>query len=373
MPLNTVIRTIRKELNLTQEQIADYLGVTTPAVNKWEKGVTYPDISLLPPLARILKIDLNTLLCFEESLTKNEITQFGKEIINSIENDGYESGFCLAKEKIQEYPNCMELIDYTAVLLDGALLIYGTILENKDFYEEQIFSLYERAANGGDEKIRNKALYMLVSKYTLKEDYEKAQQMLDLLPERLDLDKNQLQSQIFYKQNKLEEASKILEQKLLKGINEVQMTIFSLIDVELSAENDEKVKKLSNGLRELVKQFELWDYSAYVATLRIATKRKNVSDTITTLRSMLDKLMNPWSLQDTTLYNHLKKQETPQAENIQMKQNNLGIKLLPSMLSNMKNNPDYEFLRSNQEFIKLIKEYSEKCDFPNDGNETLKK
>lgn len=38
MPISKVIQERRKALGLTQEQIAEYLGVTTPAVNKWEKG-----------------------------------------------------------------------------------------------------------------------------------------------------------------------------------------------------------------------------------------------------------------------------------------------------------------------------------------------
>ena len=46
---------------MTQEQVVDYLGVSTPAVNKWEKGGCYPDITLLPALARLLKVDLNRL------------------------------------------------------------------------------------------------------------------------------------------------------------------------------------------------------------------------------------------------------------------------------------------------------------------------
>lgn len=37
MPINHVIKEKRKEMGLTQEQVADYLGVSTPAVNKWEK------------------------------------------------------------------------------------------------------------------------------------------------------------------------------------------------------------------------------------------------------------------------------------------------------------------------------------------------
>lgn len=41
MPINTVIRERRKALGLTQEQVAEQLGVTAPAVNKWEKGVSH--------------------------------------------------------------------------------------------------------------------------------------------------------------------------------------------------------------------------------------------------------------------------------------------------------------------------------------------
>ena len=69
MKINQIIRQRRRELSLTQEQVAAYLGVSTPAVNKWEKGSTYPDITLLPALARLLRTDLNTLLSFQEDLS----------------------------------------------------------------------------------------------------------------------------------------------------------------------------------------------------------------------------------------------------------------------------------------------------------------
>lgn len=66
MPMNAIIREKRKALGLTQEEVADALGVTAPAVNKWEKGATAPDIALLPPLARLLEVDLNALFCFSK-------------------------------------------------------------------------------------------------------------------------------------------------------------------------------------------------------------------------------------------------------------------------------------------------------------------
>ena len=46
-----VIRTLREKKNMTQEQLADRLFVSSKAVSKWETGKGYPDISLIEPLA----------------------------------------------------------------------------------------------------------------------------------------------------------------------------------------------------------------------------------------------------------------------------------------------------------------------------------
>ncbi len=81
--------------------------MSTPAVNKWESGSTYPDITLLPALARLLKIALNTLLCFNEGLSELEISNFCKETLDTIHKSGFERGFAMIIEKIQEYPNCL--------------------------------------------------------------------------------------------------------------------------------------------------------------------------------------------------------------------------------------------------------------------------
>ena len=115
MKINQIIREKRKELSLTQEQIAEFLGVSTPAVNKWEKGSTYPDITLLPALARLLKMDLNTLLSFNEDLTDIEIENFVNELDKVVQEQDYQTAFQMAIDKIHEYPTCDRLI-YSVIL-----------------------------------------------------------------------------------------------------------------------------------------------------------------------------------------------------------------------------------------------------------------
>lgn len=89
----------RKRLKMTQEQMAEYLGVTAPAVHKWESGASCPDVGLLPAIARLLETDLNTLLCFEETLTEQEILRTLQEVQETIEKEGMADAFSLAKRK----------------------------------------------------------------------------------------------------------------------------------------------------------------------------------------------------------------------------------------------------------------------------------
>ena len=77
MDLNKIsnfIKTKRKELNLTQEELAEKLFVTEKAVSRWETGRGTPDISLLIPLSKALKVEIPEILNGEENKkNKNDI------------------------------------------------------------------------------------------------------------------------------------------------------------------------------------------------------------------------------------------------------------------------------------------------------------
>ena len=56
------IRTVRYERNLTQKQLADKLNISDKTISKWERGVGYPDVSLLSALSECLGVDMKRLL-----------------------------------------------------------------------------------------------------------------------------------------------------------------------------------------------------------------------------------------------------------------------------------------------------------------------
>lgn len=142
MKINHMIREKRKALSLTQEQLAALLGVSTPAVNKWEKGSSYPDITLLPALARVLKTDLNTLLSFQDDLSDVEIVNFVDEVDQTVQENGYEVAFQMAIDKIRDFPTCENLIYSVMMYLTGALVLYN--VSEPEQYEKVFESYYEQ-------------------------------------------------------------------------------------------------------------------------------------------------------------------------------------------------------------------------------------
>lgn len=110
MRLGDVIRKYRKNSGMTQEEMANRLGVTAPAVNKWENNNTLPDVALLAPIARLLGITTDELLSFQEELTAEEINQFLSQLQKDLEEKDYHDVFLSAKKMIQAYPNCESLI-----------------------------------------------------------------------------------------------------------------------------------------------------------------------------------------------------------------------------------------------------------------------
>ena len=79
------IATLRKEQNLTQEELAEKLGITAKAVSKWECGKGLPDASIMLELCKILKITVNDLLSGERVDKENYQKKLEKNIIDTID------------------------------------------------------------------------------------------------------------------------------------------------------------------------------------------------------------------------------------------------------------------------------------------------
>ncbi len=75
----------RKLKNLTQEELADKLGITKNAVSKWERGLCLMDMSLLKPLSEILELSVNDILAGEKIEEKDIEKKSEENIIKLTE------------------------------------------------------------------------------------------------------------------------------------------------------------------------------------------------------------------------------------------------------------------------------------------------
>ena len=211
MKIAQVIRKYRKEAGLTQEEMAKRLGVTTPAVNKWENGNSYPDIELLAPLARLLHISLDTLLSFKEDLTSSEIDAIIQKMDSMFNEEEFEKVYEWATEKIKEYPNCNMLIWQMAVILDARRLAEANLDSEK--YDEQINTWYEIALRDENEEIKRHAADSLFGFYLRKKDYAKAEEYLQYFSENDPMKKTN-QARLYKEQGDIENAFKTSENLL---------------------------------------------------------------------------------------------------------------------------------------------------------------
>ncbi len=76
--LGSFIRSLRTQKHMTQAQLAEKLNITATAVSKWERGLSFPDITLLPKLADILGVNVNDLMkeCIDEGQPSNLVQVF---------------------------------------------------------------------------------------------------------------------------------------------------------------------------------------------------------------------------------------------------------------------------------------------------------
>ena len=351
MQMNQVILERRRALGLTQEQVADALGVTAPAVNKWEKGSTCPDIALLAPLARLLGVDLNELLCFHENLTDQEVHRFTKEVMQAVDRKGLDAGFALAREKLRVYPNSDFLAYALAALLHGMLSLSADG-EARGAYEQQVARWYAQAAASDDSRIRDRASLMLASRSIQKGDWDAARRAIDTLPERPPIDRRVMLAQLHSAQDDPNEAARLLEEVVLAAGQELFTALLSLVDAEIAAGDLDAAEALARISESVARSLDQWEYTAHGAPLQVAVARKDVRQSVRHLRLYLEAVDRPWKPFESPLYHRI-----ATADNV----GTLNERIHSALLKDLAANPIYDFLRNDAEFQELIDKYQSRA------------
>lgn len=113
----------RKAKGITQEQLADYIGVSKSSVSKWESGVSFPDILLLPELATYFNITVDELLGYSPQLTKEDIKKIYNKLSHEFAIKPFDEVVNQCKELIKKYYSCFPfLLSMIQLLLNYSIL-----------------------------------------------------------------------------------------------------------------------------------------------------------------------------------------------------------------------------------------------------------
>lgn len=95
------LKELRLKKNLTQENLADIFGVSFQSISKWERGDTYPDITLLPDIADFFNISVDDILGANRVKNENEIVEFCSRYDNLTD---YKQRKAAIEEAVKNHP-----------------------------------------------------------------------------------------------------------------------------------------------------------------------------------------------------------------------------------------------------------------------------
>lgn len=116
------IRSHRKKMGLTQEQLAEALGVTVGAVHKWESGKATPELTMLVQIAQFFESSVDTLLDY--GWEKHGMGQAAEQIRLYRIGRNFDKGIPFAERALQKYPNSFSVVYQSAVLYFMSVLVY---------------------------------------------------------------------------------------------------------------------------------------------------------------------------------------------------------------------------------------------------------
>lgn len=200
--IGTQIRELRRRDGLTQDALADILGVTAQAVSRWESGGSYPDMEIVPAIANYFGITIDELFGYDDERSKKIDELVEKIDFMNFQNNGVDINIdeclALARGALIEFPgNERLMLCLASVLYNAGYVRYGEYHliddEGYDVYDvdqhrtyaewKEAILLYEKLLKKleyGDE--RHLAVHHLTQLYLNIGDHERAAEIARTMP-----------------------------------------------------------------------------------------------------------------------------------------------------------------------------------------------
>lgn len=176
------IKDLRKKNDLTQEKLADLLGVTYKSVSKWECGLTTPDLAMIVPLTRVLHVSADELLGMKPMEQDERKAYFDAEYDEFWKKEDHKADYLLAKQAVKEYPE-----EYKYWHWLGTVEYYLSFDQKPEEFMEWIDNSIKHNLiayeNGDSEDCKDCALWDIICAYRYSNRIEEAKKYAELFPE----------------------------------------------------------------------------------------------------------------------------------------------------------------------------------------------
>ncbi len=214
------IKELRKKNDMTQEKLADLLGVTYQSVSKWECGTTMPDLALIVPLARVLHVSTDELLGMKPAETDERKAYFDSEYFQFWKKD-HEEDLEISRQAVAEYPGDYRYLYWLASnewYVGYSMKYCGTDTE-KELLDSSVRHYEMVLDNCEDTELRNHAIVGLMHTYKSMNCYDKAKKYAEMYPEEAESCRDDLLVQCLRGDELDMQCKKIMMKALLKLCN----------------------------------------------------------------------------------------------------------------------------------------------------------
>lgn len=173
------IKQIRRERDLTQDEVASALGISYQAISKWERNDGYPDITILPALANYFGITVDELIGMNEIAAQDRLNQINQQYEKNRVAKRHSENVKLMKDALKIYPNNALLLVQLSAALER---IDGTDTERALYLQESI-DVQERILRYCDDsEVRGAVLFNIADAYLRQGNNKKAEEYARKLP-----------------------------------------------------------------------------------------------------------------------------------------------------------------------------------------------
>lgn len=201
------IRRLRRERNLTQEEVAAHLGISFQSISKWERGDGYPDITMLPALAHYFDVNVDDLLGMSELARKEIYVRLNREWEENNRAGKHEENVALMRGALKDFPGDALFLVQLSTSLEK---LEGTDEEKRENLRKSI-AVQEQILRGEDSEVRSATLFNICFAYMKNGQPEKALAQARKLPNLYKARENALVSLLPDGEEKTQTASEALE------------------------------------------------------------------------------------------------------------------------------------------------------------------